>query len=134
MILPRAAVALSLCVPASFGCRTIGSDAKSNNFDNSSAPESIQQQPANALPPPWVQLGPEGAVLVKVLTTASTCPSLSVDAATLAMTPRSTPTAEFSVLVCQATLPAGTKSASLNGSSLTLPQANPHKILAFVRV
>lgn len=129
MSLSRTAFALSLCATASYGCKTTGEGAKAATYDKASAPETTQQQTTNALPPPWVQLGPDGAVLVKVLTAASTCPSVSVDGATLPMLPRSTPTADFSVLVCQATLPAGTKSASLNGSSLTLPQANPHKIL-----
>ncbi len=83
---------------------------------------------AQALTPAWVELGEGGKPIVRiVVNTTSDCPSLIADGKRLAMAPRMPPPDNLRV-ACQAKIPAGTKSASVNGQVLRLPKLNPKHI------
>ncbi len=83
---------------------------------------------AQALTPAWVELGEGGKPIVRiVVNTISDCPSLIADGKSLAMAPRMPPPDNLHV-ACQATIPDGTKSASVNGQALPLPKPNPKHI------
>ncbi len=77
----------------------------------------------------WIQLGPNATVLARAITTASACPQLSVDGATVAMQPRSQPTTAFPVLQCEAVLPLGGTAAVIDGQTLKMPVASPRRIV-----
>jgi hypothetical protein len=79
----------------------------------------------------WVQLAPGGASEARVVTTAATCPAITVDGASLQTTERAAPDAYFAVHLCAVTIPAGAKSAALNGAALPLFQAKPQRIMVF---
>lgn len=99
---------------------------------------------AAASPPPFppyrfVLLGEQGAAVARVVTAAASCPAIEIDGksgpmavralpATIAQRPTAVPVAEskpsaFPVLTCEAALPAGTRSASIDGQPLALPKA-----------
>ncbi|WP_395404884.1 metallophosphoesterase family protein [Pseudoduganella sp. UC29_106] len=101
-----------------------------------------------AAPPPlsaYIVLGEQGAAVARVLTTASSCPALLVDgreqpmrqrapAETVEQRPTSSAPADskpsaFPVLTCEATLPAGARSASVAGQALPVPRAEPRRIV-----
>jgi len=103
----------------------------------------------NPLPPPdftsYVVIGEYGAAVARVLIDAPACPeivlnqraqpmALRAPAATIALRP--TPSApadskpaEFPLLTCEATLPAGATSATVLGHRLPLPKAEPTRIV-----
>jgi hypothetical protein len=89
---------------------------------------------------PYVVLGEQGAASARVLTAAASCPQIRIDGALRAMRTRAAPgtaaprssgarPAAFPVLACEAELPAGTASASVNGHALPLPKAQPRRIV-----
>src|SRR4051812_28642344 len=86
----------------------------------------------------WVQLGPNGAASVRAITDEA-CPSVTFDSHTVVMSVRSEPgqpfgnvkPAEFAVRGCEADVPAGTLSATLEGKVLPLPKPNPRTIMVF---
>jgi hypothetical protein len=77
----------------------------------------------------WVELGPGGAVLARVATERSTCPSAVLNGQAQPMQVRAAPSAAFAVLVCELTIPEGTTSAVVEGQALPLPRPNPQRIL-----
>ena len=80
----------------------------------------------------WVELGPEGTILVRaVIAQGESCPAIQFDASTQAMTLRSpSPPPGFEeVQVCESVIPGGTTSASIGGQALALPAASPQKIV-----
>ena len=80
---------------------------------------------AEILSPAWVELGPGGQALARVVVSSvSDCPSAEVDGRATAMSPRQ-PVPDGFRPVCEAALPAGAKSARVNGQSLPLPQVDP---------
>src|ERR1700742_4512512 len=79
----------------------------------------------------WVQLAPGGGSEARIVTTAATCPAITVDGASLPMTERAAPNAYFAVHLCAAAIPAGAKSAAVNGAMLPLFHANPQRIMVF---
>ena len=83
---------------------------------------------ANAADERWVQYSSNG-LEVRVATAAAACPTARVDGRNVALSVRSTPGPDFPVRICAATLPAGTRSASIEGAALPLPKARPDKIL-----
>ncbi len=110
---------------------------------------------AGCASPPWppppsadvrfVVLGPEGAVVARVITADTRCPDVEVDGARRPMTvrmpaatmplrpsrgdlPTPKPSA-FPVLTCELTLPLNVASASIGGQPLPLPKANPRRIV-----
>lgn len=101
-------------------------------------------------PPPsteyrFVVLGPDGAAVARVITSAATCPAIDVDGAARPMTvrmpagtmsvrpsrsdlPPPKPSA-FPVTTCETSLPADVRSATVDGYVLPLPKANPQRIV-----
>ena len=79
----------------------------------------------------WVELGPDGVILARAVTTQDSCPSIKLGATTHTMQPRTKhrPPEFEDVLVCEHTLPAGTASASIGSQTLALPKASPQKIM-----
>jgi hypothetical protein len=99
-------------------------------------------------PPPlsaYVVLGEQGAAVARVLTAASSCPLLTVDGQEQAMrlrapaetvaqratssAPADAKPSAFPLLTCEATLPAGARSASVAGQALPVPRAAPRRIV-----
>jgi Calcineurin-like phosphoesterase len=78
----------------------------------------------------WVELGPGGRALVRVITDGGSCPALDVDG-------RARPTqvraaadaASFPVTVCEAPLPGQARSATVAGLPLALPTPAPRRIV-----
>src|SRR3954469_17308454 len=55
----------------------------------------------------WLELGPDGERIARVITTDSTCPALDVDGRTVTMQVRALPDPPlFPVLTCEASVPA----------------------------
>lgn len=80
------------------------------------------------LTPAWVELG-EGIALARVVVRdGRDCPALVADGASLPMPPRRPAPAGLRP-VCEAAIPAGTRSASVNGQALALPRADPSRIV-----
>ena len=93
----------------------------------------------------FVVLGEDGQAVARVVTTAKACPSIRADGARVSMTVRAAPGTEplrptrsppeiskpsaFPVLVCEATLPAGAKTAAVGGRALPMPIAEPKRIV-----
>ena len=79
----------------------------------------------------WVELGPEGAVIARAVTTDASCPSIMLDTTSQPMQVRAEPSTDYPVLVCETTIPSGTTSAAIDSQLLPLPKANPQLIVAF---
>ncbi|MFI4973316.1 MAG: metallophosphoesterase [Caulobacterales bacterium] len=78
----------------------------------------------------WVELTDRGAQ-ARVATAAAQCPAATVDGVSLPMLLRAPAGGDFPVTVCQLTLPASAKSASIEGRALPLPKARPSRLLIF---
>jgi len=78
----------------------------------------------------WVQLTDRGAE-ARLATTAPDCPAVVVDSRPRSMQRRAAPSAEFPATVCQAPLPKGARTASIEGRPLPLPAASPRRIVIF---
>jgi hypothetical protein len=78
----------------------------------------------------WVEMGPNGIIFARVITENSRCPNIKLDNSSQQMQvrgERSEP--DFPVLVCEASIPPGTTSASIEGRKLKLPERNPKRIV-----
>jgi hypothetical protein len=81
-----------------------------------------------ALASAWVQFGPGGGAEIRAITGTAQCPVAQVDGKDVAMAPRAAADANF-LLTCSVALPAGAKSASVEGIHLAVPVADPQRIL-----
>ncbi|MBY0574492.1 MAG: metallophosphoesterase [Undibacterium sp.] len=93
----------------------------------------------------WVVMGENGAGVVRSLTSATQCPSLTQDGMTQKMTLRAaaevaaqrktasatedTKPSVFPIMTCEAVLKTGVKTASIEGSVLPLPKATVNRIV-----
>lgn len=92
----------------------------------------------------YVLLGPQGEAVVRVVTTARSCPTLEVDGRPLTLSvrmpsgtlpPRPTrggslaKPAVFAVTTCELRLPTGARHAAIDGVPLPLPKAQPKRIV-----
>lgn len=85
---------------------------------------------AQQLTPAWIELGPDGAAVARVVVNApADCPSIQIDGATRPMTLRQ-PTPPGFRPACEAAIPAAAKSVAINGQKLVLPQPDPSRIIA----
>lgn len=72
------------------------------------------------LPPAWLEFGPMGHLLARVIVEWD-CPPLILDGLAVAMSPRAAVSDDFPVVACEATVPFGAGSASIQGQVLPLP-------------
>lgn len=79
------------------------------------------------LPPAWLEFGPGGQLIARVIA-VETCPDIAIDSTASVMQPRALPTPEFPVISCEATIPFGATSASINGQVLPLPHGQIERI------
>jgi hypothetical protein len=78
----------------------------------------------------WVQMGSSGHVFARVITENPGCPNIRLDGFLQEMEVREEPSEkDFPVLVCEAIIPSGTTSASIEGRRLRLPKQNPKRIV-----
>ena len=91
----------------------------------------------------YVEIGPDGVALARVVSDAPQCPVLRIDGRAVTMRERAGPAepaaragaqadakpARFPVRVCEAELPAGTRSAQVAGRRLAVPKAAPRRIV-----
>lgn len=83
----------------------------------------------NTLISSWVQAGPNGAAIARVITKREICPDIKLDGVAVQMDERQSPTDDFPVLVCEIIIPEGTNTASVFSRNLKLPVENPKKIV-----
>lgn len=93
-------------------------------------PAAVQAQDTGVLSQ-WVQLSPGGGSEARIVTSATTCPALTVDGASLVTTERAAPSTYFPVRLCSAQIPFSAKSAMLNGVALPLFHLYPKRIMVF---
>lgn len=86
----------------------------------------------------YVIMGPEGVAVIRVITSAATCPALMADGHALALQVRTAPLnapsagihpAVFPVQVCEGNWPLNAKSVSLQGKPLPSVNPDPKKIV-----
>jgi predicted phosphodiesterase len=82
---------------------------------------------AQAADSAWVQATISGFE-ARLVTPAATCPALHTDKGDVAMTVRAPASADFP-LICGAAIPDGTAQAKIGDAALSLPVANPQRIL-----
>jgi len=86
--------------------------------------------PLAALPLAWTALGPDGQVSVRVVSTATACPALQVNAERFPLRVRAYPARpDFPVLICEAALPPDAVSVTMDGRQLPLLARAPEKIV-----
>jgi hypothetical protein len=79
------------------------------------------------LPPAWLEFGPGGALLARVIVEAD-CPPIVLDGFAVVMTPRTTASAAFPVVACEAPIPFGTQRATVLDQDLPLPTGPASRI------
>ena len=85
--------------------------------------------PAQSLTPAWVELGDGGKMIARIVVTdASRCPQIQINAAKHPMTFRQPLPAGFRP-ACEFEIPAGTKTASVDLQSLILPRPDPGRVV-----
>ena len=78
----------------------------------------------------WVEVGPAGVTIARVITAETRCPNITLGSTSHPMRVRARPSPpDFPVLVCEAIVPPGTESASIQGRPLPLPKAEPQRIV-----
>jgi len=90
-------------------------------------PEALAQM----LTPVWVELGPDGVAVARVVVNSpNECPSIEIDGANQRMALRQ-PTPPGFRPACELAVPAGARTASVDGKPLMLPRPDPTRIVAF---
>jgi hypothetical protein len=77
--------------------------------------------------PAWLQFGPDGVLMARAMSTA-TCPDLDIDGHLVAMQPRVKADPDFPVVACEANVPFGTITASINDVALPVPSGPVERI------
>jgi hypothetical protein len=78
----------------------------------------------------WVQYV-QGGAQIRAITASATCPEATVDGHTRSMQLREGPAPGFGNRLCQLDLPAGARTANIEGRTLPLPARPPRRILIF---
>jgi uncharacterized protein (TIGR03437 family) len=77
----------------------------------------------------FTELGVDGVVLARAITSQNTCPSISILGASQAMQPRAPATLPFyPILSCEFTVPASAKTIAIEGQTLLMPVTDPSRI------
>jgi hypothetical protein len=82
---------------------------------------------AKCLPPAWLEFGPEGRLIARVIVDAE-CPSLIVDDLDVRMTRQASKCDAFPVVAREAKIPFGTRKASILDQNLPLPDGPIRRI------
>jgi len=82
---------------------------------------------AASLPPAWLEFGPEGRLIARVIVDGD-CPALAIDDIDVNMTRRAPASDAFPVVTCEATVPFGTRTASILNQDLPLPEGPIRRI------
>jgi hypothetical protein len=114
---------LSILVPLLFILATAPTLAQSGTPFASPVPATSDGQ----LPPAWLEFGPHGQLLARVLVTDA-CPSLLLDGIDVGMQPRTASSDDFPIVACEATIPFGVESAEILVQPLPLPDGPPTRI------
>ncbi len=77
----------------------------------------------------WVQAGPNGITIARVITQRDDCPQVILNGVGVQMEMRHSPDNDFPVLVCEIIIPPGTITASVSGRALKLPVENPKRLV-----
>jgi len=77
----------------------------------------------------WVQAGPNGITIARVITQRDTCPQIRLNGVDVQMEVRHSPDTDFPVLVCETIIPPGTMTASVSDRTLKLPVENPKRLI-----
>jgi hypothetical protein len=92
---------------------------------------SVVQAQATGVLSQWVQLSEGRGSEARIVTTAATCPAITVDGVSLPAKERAAPNANFPVRLCAADIPFSAKSAIVNGVPLPLFHPYPTRIMVF---
>jgi hypothetical protein len=87
----------------------------------------LPTEATTTLPPPWLELGPDGQLIARVIVDAN-CPALAVDGFDVPMSRRAPASDAFPVVACEATVPFGTETASIRDQDLPLPEGPIRRI------
>lgn len=77
----------------------------------------------------WVEMGPNNAWIVRAITTAKTCPKITVNNKQILMDVHNAASPQFNVTTCQKTIPNTTTQLIIDHHSLALPKKDPKKIV-----
>ena len=77
--------------------------------------------------PVWLQFGPDGVLMARAMTTGA-CPDVVIDRRAVVMQPRGEADADFAVIACEAIVPFGATTASINSVELPLPSGRLERI------
>jgi hypothetical protein len=83
---------------------------------------------AQLLTPVWTEVGENGAIARVVVNSADDCPSVTIDGTAMHMTVRM-PVPDGLRPACELRIPASARAASVEGSALRLPHADPSRIV-----
>jgi hypothetical protein len=86
-----------------------------------------QGESATSLPPAWLEFGPEGRLIARIIVDGE-CPAMLVDALDVSMTRRAPASDTFPVVACEATVPFSTASVSILDQVLPLPEGPIRRI------
>ncbi len=135
-------------VPAMLILALAGCATSTSQPPGPAAPAAPMSQAAPSgpfTPYQFVLLGEQGTAVARYITAAAVCPPIDIDGKALAMAVRAQPgtialrptalpvaeskPAAFPMLTCEASLPAGTRSASILGQPLALPKSALSRIV-----
>jgi len=77
----------------------------------------------------WVQYGPSGSVIARIISDQEECPDIIIDNNIEKMSVRDQPDSDFEVLTCETIIPQGTETVSIEGNELVLPKPSPTRMV-----
>jgi hypothetical protein len=90
----------------------------------------VASDASEALPPAWLEFGPDGRLIARVIV-AGDCPSILLDGLETTMMPRTTARDAFPVVACESTVPFGVEEAFVADQRLPIPEA-PYDRIAVI--
>jgi hypothetical protein len=78
----------------------------------------------------WLQYGADGLPHARAVTTATSCPTVTVDTKTLPMRVRAQATQHFNDIVCDASIPPASKHVRIGDRTLPAPPAKIERVVA----
>jgi Calcineurin-like phosphoesterase len=81
------------------------------------------------IPIAWIELGPDGNAIARLLTPETACPTIDFSTGTVAMQARGSPADDYPLLVCEAAVPPDATTAAVDGIMLHTPPLQPSRIV-----